>query len=452
MAIIGKPEIGLMIGIPTLGRPVTLEWATAFNALNAPINFHTIISQVYGQHVAEARNSIVRAAIENDRKYLFFLSDDVIVPPHTLRQLIYRMEHDDNLGVVGGVYCSKSEPPSPLVFTGNGSGCSWDWKVGEYFPVTGLGMDCTLIRVECFWDLFANVNVDADMILRDEARLSTFKWFETIDDDQFLDGINKAEQWTEDLRFLDKLKNTDWKIMCDSMVMAIHYDWKSGKRYSLPKGSKPTIPLELEKKEGELQKVILDLGCGTFTNEELNKEGKVIRIDARKEVEPDYCCDIRCLPFDKASVDIVYSSHVLEHFLRSEYREFLEECLRVLKPGGELRIVVPNLLWAMEQIKEDPVWFTAKEPNHVLNVLYGAQSNPLDRHYNGFTPNRLKGIFRGLNLDNVTIRTDKRYNIFGTGNKPNLVQEVLKEEIVTDETIHNFKFYDTVEKETEEKL
>ncbi|KKL48740.1 hypothetical protein LCGC14_2322480 [marine sediment metagenome] len=445
MAIIGKPGIGLMIGIPTLGRPVTLEWATAFNALNPPINFHTIISQVYGQHVAEARNSIVRAAIENDRKYLFFLSDDVIVPPHTLRQLIYRMEHDDKLGVVGGVYCSKSEPPSPLVFNGNGSGCFWDWKVGEYFPVTGLGMDCTLIRVETLkympqgvWENQAAGGPNLEQVIKD------YKWFETIDDDQFLDGINKAEQWTEDLRFLDKLKDTDWKIMCDSMVMAIHYDWKSGKRYSLPKGSKPTIPLELEKKEGELQTVILDLGCGTFTNEELNKEGKVIRIDARKEVEPDYCCDIRCLPFDKDSVDIVYSSHVLEHFLRSEYGEFLEECLRVLKPGGELRIVVPNLSWAFEQIEKDPDWFTASGPNHVLNVLYGAQTNPLDRHYNGFTPSRLKSIFEKLDLDNVTIRTDKRYNIFGTGNKKSKSNKVIIEIDRTDSSLEELEKEDLV--------
>ena len=49
------------------------------------------------------------------------------------------------------------------------------------------------------------------------------------------------------------------------------------------------------------------------------------------------------LPFADATVDAVYASHVLEHLDRAEGRKLLAECRRILKPGGIVRIVVPDL-------------------------------------------------------------------------------------------------------------
>jgi predicted SAM-dependent methyltransferase len=48
-------------------------------------------------------------------------------------------------------------------------------------------------------------------------------------------------------------------------------------------------------------------------------------------------------PWADGSVDIVYSSHTVEHMTRAQGQQFLSECVRVLKPGGILRIVVPDL-------------------------------------------------------------------------------------------------------------
>lgn len=48
-------------------------------------------------------------------------------------------------------------------------------------------------------------------------------------------------------------------------------------------------------------------------------------------------------PWDSDTADAVYSSHTLEHLSREEGRFFLQECRRVLKPGGIARIVVPDL-------------------------------------------------------------------------------------------------------------
>ena len=48
-------------------------------------------------------------------------------------------------------------------------------------------------------------------------------------------------------------------------------------------------------------------------------------------------------PWGDGSVDVIYSSHTLEHFTKEHGRLFLKECYRVLKPAGIIRIVVPDL-------------------------------------------------------------------------------------------------------------
>jgi SAM-dependent methyltransferase len=49
------------------------------------------------------------------------------------------------------------------------------------------------------------------------------------------------------------------------------------------------------------------------------------------------------IPHASGSVDAIYSSHMIEHLDRREARRFLAECRRVLKPGGILRLVVPDV-------------------------------------------------------------------------------------------------------------
>ena len=48
-------------------------------------------------------------------------------------------------------------------------------------------------------------------------------------------------------------------------------------------------------------------------------------------------------PYPDSQFDVVYHSQVLEHIPKDKAVGFLRECLRVLKPGGVLRVVVPDL-------------------------------------------------------------------------------------------------------------
>ena len=48
------------------------------------------------------------------------------------------------------------------------------------------------------------------------------------------------------------------------------------------------------------------------------------------------------LPFPDNYADAIYCSHFLEHLDVKKADKFLSECLRCLKPGGVLRVVVPD--------------------------------------------------------------------------------------------------------------
>jgi predicted SAM-dependent methyltransferase len=82
----------------------------------------------------------------------------------------------------------------------------------------------------------------------------------------------------------------------------------------------------------------LNLGCGS------RYHPAWINVDFAPEDPAVLSHDLRKgVPFPGEEFDVVYHSHVLEHFSQQGAREFLRECLRVLKPGGTLRVAVPDL-------------------------------------------------------------------------------------------------------------
>lgn len=58
------------------------------------------------------------------------------------------------------------------------------------------------------------------------------------------------------------------------------------------------------------------------------------------------------IPFENNSFSVVYHSHMLEHFTRSQAILFIRDCFRVLKPGGVIRVIVPDLQQLAEQYLE----------------------------------------------------------------------------------------------------
>jgi predicted SAM-dependent methyltransferase len=58
----------------------------------------------------------------------------------------------------------------------------------------------------------------------------------------------------------------------------------------------------------------------------------------------DYDVDItKTLPFSDDSVDAILTEHVVEHVTIHQAWDFFEECMRILKRGGFLRVAVPSV-------------------------------------------------------------------------------------------------------------
>ena len=51
----------------------------------------------------------------------------------------------------------------------------------------------------------------------------------------------------------------------------------------------------------------------------------------------------RLIPLRDGSIEVIYTSHMIEHMDQAEARQFLKEAQRVMASGGIIRIVVPDL-------------------------------------------------------------------------------------------------------------
>lgn len=88
----------------------------------------------------------------------------------------------------------------------------------------------------------------------------------------------------------------------------------------------------------------------------------------------------RRLPFVSESVDKIYCSHFLEHIPLDKGKHVLKECRRILKNGGVMRLVVPDLFYYAEKYVDQTKEFLKKSElvqnrevhDKFLNTLYGA--------------------------------------------------------------------------------
>ncbi len=69
-----------------------------------------------------------------------------------------------------------------------------------------------------------------------------------------------------------------------------------------------------------------------------------VNVDLKPQAENVLACNIMDgLPFDDNHFVAVYHSHVLEHLPPDQGKRLIEDCFRVLQPGGVLRVVIPDL-------------------------------------------------------------------------------------------------------------
>jgi predicted SAM-dependent methyltransferase len=142
-------------------------------------------------------------------------------------------------------------------------------------------------------------------------------------------------------------------------------------------------------KENEKQ-IKIHLGCGKRYIPDF------VHIDVRKFPHVDYIASVDKLDmFKDNSVDLIYACHLLEHFRRNETENVLREWYRVLKPGGILRIAVPDF----EKLVE--VYLKYKDLRLILGPLVGGQDYPENTHYRVFDFETLSEVLKKIGFKNV---------------------------------------------------
>jgi glutamyl-tRNA synthetase len=91
--------------------------------------------------------------------------------------------------------------------------------------------------------------------------------------------------------------------------------------------------------------------------------------------------------------DIVYNSECLEHFPWKEYQSVLKEWCRIVKPGGMIRIEVPDFLLACNQIL---AMDSLDGDRRMQQIFFAEQLNPFDFHFVGLTHRMLEDDFKKM--------------------------------------------------------
>jgi hypothetical protein len=228
---------GLIIGLPVRGLPVSFEWAMCFANANYPMNLNREIVVRKGSETGDARNIIVKRALQVKSKYLWFLDDDVAPPFFAIRKLIYDLEQakDPAIMIAAGIYASKTNPAEPTIYDGNNNGPYWSWKKNQIIDIPDLRVatGCMVIKTELF-------------TLIDEP------WFKTVQTDG--DGDVLGSRQTDDLYFCDKVRAAGYRMIADGSVLCVHWDLSKALTgemptpYVLPEDSYP-MKQEIESRQ-----------------------------------------------------------------------------------------------------------------------------------------------------------------------------------------------------------
>jgi predicted SAM-dependent methyltransferase len=121
-----------------------------------------------------------------------------------------------------------------------------------------------------------------------------------------------------------------------------------------------------------------------------------VHIDAIDYPHIDHVAQIDHLPFiQDNSVEIIYACHVLEHFKRRDVARVLKEWYRVLKPGGILRLAVPDFA-AVYSVYEKT---GSLEP--LLGLLFGRQDYLYNIHYHVWDESTLYAALKNAGFGEV---------------------------------------------------
>ena len=118
-----------------------------------------------------------------------------------------------------------------------------------------------------------------------------------------------------------------------------------------------------------------------------------VTVDIDPTNKPDIVADITNMAVvSDGSCDEVVAGHVLEHIEWPDSFAAMAEFARVLKPGGVVKIALPDMSSLTRML------LSGESAFHVMGLIYGlgGRLNTFERHRYGFTPGMLVDILEAL--------------------------------------------------------
>jgi predicted SAM-dependent methyltransferase len=135
----------------------------------------------------------------------------------------------------------------------------------------------------------------------------------------------------------------------------------------------------------------LHLGCGHVDHP------RFVNVDGFPFPHVQYVRPVDDLsPFADGSAGLVYASHCLEHFPRATVPRVLAEWRRVLRPGGILRLSVPDFDRILEIYEHHD-----RDIGSITHYLMGGQQNAFDFHNVVFNRRSLSALLQQAGLHDV---------------------------------------------------
>lgn len=125
-------------------------------------------------------------------------------------------------------------------------------------------------------------------------------------------------------------------------------------------------------------------------------------VDSRGKEHPvDIISDARNIDLADQYADIVYTSECLEHFPYKEYQDVLKEWCRLVKPGGMIRVEVPDFILACNQILE---LNSLDGDRRMQQIFFAEQLNKFDFHFVGLTHRMLIDDFESFGFEVIDVK------------------------------------------------
>jgi len=208
-------KVGVAIGIITRG-PVDIKWMMRMDEFR-----HHIPGGLFWKYFvvegtdgyANNRNKVVEEVKKEGFKYLLFIDDDVFIPEDTLTRMLASKKD-----IVSGIYWTKNDQQSPVIFEKEGAGPMYEFPVGELFEIQSSGLGCVLINMEVF-DAF------------DKAGIPYFRenWVMELDN-----GKKIHCPIGEDHYFYHKSRKLGYKVWADGGILCDHYNTTTKRFYPTP--------------------------------------------------------------------------------------------------------------------------------------------------------------------------------------------------------------------------